>query len=354
MIVSIGMLAWNEEACVGKTIESLFQQSVFSRQLESNPVSEWELVVVPNGCTDQTAAAAERAIQQHRPAFPGLRVSCSVMPLEAAGKSNAWNHYVHSFCRKDASLIVMIDADIEFAHADTLLHSIQAICENPSADVVVDLPLKDIARKPQGTFFDQISLRASKIALEGPPGISGQFYCARAAVLRNIWMPAGLSCEDGFLRAMVVTDLFRSDVDEGRVIRAPHAAHWYETPPDLWGTFRHEVRLVIGTAQNCYLTWDFLRFATDPQGPGAGHLIKGMFQADADWYAKLIHNAVRNRGWWVLPKGMLFRRFFRFRGRSFGEWLKGMPLGLLSFFFDLPVFLVANRSLKKTGGVGYW
>jgi hypothetical protein len=79
-----------------------------------------------------------------------------------------------------------------------------------------------------------------------------------------------------------------------------------------------------------------------------------MFQADADWYAKLIHNAVRNRGWWVLPKGMLFRRFFRFRGRSFGEWLKGMPLGLLSFFFDLPVFLVANRSLKKTGGVGYW
>ena len=63
MIVSIGMLAYNEAAGIGKTISSLLAQSVFREASAAAQVSAWEIVVVPNGCTDDTAQVAEVALR---------------------------------------------------------------------------------------------------------------------------------------------------------------------------------------------------------------------------------------------------------------------------------------------------
>lgn len=351
MLISIGILARNEGATIESAIISLLGQDVFRLPLEGLPNLQWEIVVVPNGCTDDTAERARRVLAERA---PKTNISWSVRELTESGKSNAWNQYVHELSSPHAEVIVMLDADIHFAEQETVGNTLKALLADPEAVVAVDLPLKDAVRKPKKTLLERISLAVSKDAIAGVPGISGQFFCARAKALREIWMPKGLSVEDGFLRAMIVTDAFRSPPNEQRIIRAPDASHFYETLTSLRSIFHHELRLVMGTALNCYLAWDFLLYATDPDGPGAGILILNRVKEDPNWYAKLMANSIRNRGWWVLPRGTLFRRFLRLKEAHGVNVLKRLPIATIGFLVDVPICVVANHKLKSNSAIGYW
>lgn len=353
MLISIGILAWNEEANIGRTLESLFRQDALTGSDESTRGCRWEVVVVPNGCSDQTAVVSSRALREQLAARSDVQISARVEELPEAGKSNAWNRYVHELSDPAAELIVMLDADIEFAQAQTLSNTVRVLLTEPGALAAVDLPLKDAWKKPKKTLLERISIAGSQQAMAGPAALSGQFFCARARVLRLIWMPKGMSVEDGYLNAMIRTECMLSKEDAGRILRAPAASHYYETLTDLRSIFRHELRLVMGTALNCYLMWDFLLFATDPTGPGAGVLLRNLLDKDPLWYERFVANAVRVRGWWVLPRGMLFRRFDGLSKRSRGRVL-GMAVACVGFMLDLPIFLVANRRLKRGRSIGFW
>jgi glycosyltransferase involved in cell wall biosynthesis len=353
MIISIGILAWNEAAVIESTVKSLLEQSTFHGPARDLPDTKWEIVIVPNGCTDDTAARARKALTEH--ATPLQNVTWAVHELDKPGKSNAWNQYVHELSAPDAELIVMLDADIEFGETKTIANTVKALLSDPAAVVAVDLPLKDAVRKPRKTLLERISLAASRAgAAAGSPGVSGQFFCARAEALRAIWMPEGLSVEDGFLRSMIVTNCFRSPPDEARVIRAENASHYYETLTSLSSIFQHELRIVVGTTLNCYLTWDFLLYAVDPLGPGAGVLILNRAAQDPQWYRNLMTNSIRNHGWWVLPRGTLLRRFDGLKHKRGINLLKSLPLATVGLLLDLPVFVVANRKLKGDAAIGYW
>jgi glycosyltransferase involved in cell wall biosynthesis len=347
VIISIGILAWNEAAVIESTVKSLLQQSAFQ-----GPDVKWEIVIVPNGCTDDTAARARKTLTER--ASGVQNVTWAVHELAKPGKSNAWNRYVHELSAPDAELIIMLDADIEFGETTTIANTVKALLSDPAAVVAVDLPLKDAVRKPRKTLLERISLAASRAASAGSPAISGQFFCARAQALRAIWMPEGLSVEDGFLSSMIVTDCFRAPAAEGKIIRAENASHYYETLTSLSSIFQHELRIVIGSALNCYLTWDFLLYAVDPQGPGAGVLILNRATRDPQWYEHLMTNSIRNHGWWVLPRGMLFRRFHGLKYKRGIDRLKSLPLATVGLLLDLPVFVAANRKLKGDGAIGYW
>ena len=354
MIVSIGMLAHNEEGGIETTIRSLLNQSVFRSRAADSGVSRWEIVVVPNGCEDRTAEVATNALEGAIGELQATNIVYSVQSLTQGGKSNAWNHYIHEMLCKDADTIVMVDSDIEFGHEDTIFNCIAELHSNTAAVVVVDTPLKDFVKRSDLSLLERMSARQSQITLEGDAAIAGSFYCARAATLRSVWMPVGLPGEDGFLRGMIVTDFFRSPPDASRVVRAKNATHYYEGLNDLRSIFRHELRMVIGTAINCYLMWDFLSYATDPKGPGAGQLIRHQIEADPHWLRKLIDLQIRNRGLFVLPHGMLLRRFSRLRGLGFGAALKRLPLAVAGFLLDVPVFFMANRMLRRGTGLGFW
>lgn len=354
MLISIGILAWNEEDVIATTLASLLRQSVFHDTDSDLPEIEWEIIVVPNGCSDTTAAISRRILEKLVGQVVGSKITFAVYELEEPGKSNAWNHYIHEFSSRQAELILMIDADIEFGESDTISNTVKSLLQNPGAVVAVDLPLKDIVKKTRKTLLEWISATASRVTTSGSPAISGQFFCARTSALRQIWMPKGLAVEDGFLHSMIVTDCFRSDVDGRKIIRAENATHYYETLTNFKAIFRHEVRIVIGTAVNCYFTWDFLLFATDPTGPGAGVLIRNKIEKDPLWYPIFIENSIRNHGYWVLPRGMLFRRFSSFkhyRGLGLVKWSLVATVG---FLLDIPVFITANSRLKKGCAVGYW
>ena len=355
MLISIGILAYNEADSIERTLSSLFSQTVFANTRNHNDNTSWEVIVVPNGCSDDTSEKAACALKHLTASRVLGNVAWSVREVAESGKSNAWNRFIHEFSSIEAEVIVMMDADIEFGHPETVSNCVSALLSDSHAVVAVDLPLKDAVKKKRKNWIEKFSLAVSRSTLSGSVPIAGSFYCAYADSLREVYMPQGLINEDGFLRAMLVTNCFRGSVDDRKIIRADNASHYYETLTTLKAIFRHELRLKIGTAQNCYLCWDLLHLSTDPCGPGAGVAIRNRIASNANWYRLIIDNAVRNHGWWVLPRGMLFGRFSKLKSNmGLGEFFKGLLVALAAFPFDLVVSLAANRKLKQSAMVGYW
>jgi glycosyltransferase involved in cell wall biosynthesis len=353
MLISIGILARNEATRLEAALVSLFSQTAIM-SVDEIPSVQWEIIVVPNGCTDQTAVVARETLGRLVLAIAGNRISWKVCELRDPGKSSAWNQFTHHLSSSQAELLVLMDADVVFGEPETLTHAVQALLADRTAVVAVARALKDAHLKKTKTLVERVSLAASAQSAFGPTDISGMFYCGWAAPLRDIWMPAGLSVEDGFLYGMILTDCFRKPIDQRKVTLAPNASYYYRTLTSPRAIFRHELRLVIGTTTNCYLMWDLLLFATDPDGPGAGVMIRNLMANDPNWYPALVRNAIRNHGWWVLPRGMLFRRFSKLRPHFSWISVRRLAIAVIGFLFDLPVFLVANSKLKRTDVIGYW
>ena len=352
--VSIGMLAHNEAERIEKAIASLFAQSVFSSREDDALVEHWQFIILPNGCSDNTAEIAASALAELLPKLKSATIKSTIYELKEGGKSNAWNYYIHQLADKHADFLILLDSDIELAHSDTILNCLRTLYNDPTAIVSVDLPLKDFEKKKRLNLLQSISLKTSRIQLKSQAALSGQFYCARALPLRQVWMPDCLSGEDGFLHAMIITDQFRSEPVASRVVRAPDASHYYEGLTTLRSIFRHELRMVIGTALNCYLMWDFLVFATHPAGVGAGKFVRDQLEANPAWYKTLMKNQIRNRGWWVIPTDMTFRRFNSLATLHWSQRLRRIPLALIGTIFDIPIFWLANRKLKNGSAIGFW
>jgi glycosyltransferase involved in cell wall biosynthesis len=128
--ISIGVLAYNESALISRTLGSLLQQSLFA---DDESRFELEIVVVPNGCTDNTASVAHATLQTLIEPFNNPHVGWKVCELVQAGKSNAWNTYVHQLCSVKAKYLFLMDADIEFLEQDTLLSMIALLERAPDA-----------------------------------------------------------------------------------------------------------------------------------------------------------------------------------------------------------------------------
>ena len=358
LLVTIGILAHNEERLLATTLASLFAQSLFAEPLLSGeatiPRLTVEVVVVPNGCTDATAAIAERTLAAAARCGIGYRV----VSLARAGKSAAWNDLIHQIANPATDIFVMMDADIEFATPRTIENSIAHLLASRQAGVVVDQPVNDLVRKPRLNALERVLVRLSSQKAGNQPGVAGSFYCARGATLRAIWMPHGLPVEDGFLAAAIMTRGYREPPDPSRIERASDAAHYYEGLSRVRAILRHEVRLVIGSALNSYLCWDALYFLTDPQGPGAGELIGRLNATTPDWYERMMANAIANRGPWALPRGMVYRavksRFHVLSRLSRSQGLAFFPILLGAFAVDFIVLFTANRQLRRGMGVNHW
>lgn len=354
MLISVGILAHNEAAVIGKTINSLFSQSVFNSVNSPLTAARWQIVVVPNGCSDDTHKCAESALAEAVGKRQTNNVSYKVHSLARPGKSNAWNEFIHVVSDPATDVFVMIDADIEFGHPDTIANSVIRLLKDDHARVVVDLPLKDFTRKSNPTFLERLSALASRINRESQSGIAGSFYCAKAQTLRSVWMPVDISVEDGFLAAMISTDCFRSSPDPSRIVRAENASHYFRGLTSIGEIIRHEVRLVIGTLLNCFLCWDTLLFLTAPKGEGAGSLIRALNEEKPDWYRRMMANQIAARGIWIIPAGMIFRRFSALRKCSWSLRLIRLPYCMIAFAFDLIVFWKANRLLVSGKAIGFW
>ena len=86
MYISIGILAHNESKVIRRMLCSLFAQSIF--QGSDLQIEQVEVVVVPNGCSDDTAELARQTLQDLVPSQQAS-LSWQVRELTTPGTSTA-------------------------------------------------------------------------------------------------------------------------------------------------------------------------------------------------------------------------------------------------------------------------
>lgn len=350
--IALAIFAHNEESAIARMLESLSEQSVFEK-----PTFKLSLHCLPNGCSDRTADVARSVLQKLWPEDLnriGDGVTWQVIEYAEPGKSRTWNRFVHEVLPEDCDYVFFLDGDIWFPQRDTLALVLARAIHDDHAHVVVDVPRKHLEFDRRPGLLGRMSLSATRFTRKTrrQAAIAGSLYCARAAFVRSVWMPEGLSGEDGFLKAMAITDLFTRAPDPERVVCEPSAYHVYLAYTKPLEVFRHEVRLAIGTTLNCYLCWDF--FAKTDLGCDAGEYIRRRNADDPGWYKVFVREEAARRGWWKLPRASLTRQFRGLKTTNGLGMLRLLPGAVLRFLLDVPTLLRANSLIRRGEGVGFW
>jgi glycosyltransferase involved in cell wall biosynthesis len=349
MKLSLGIMAWNESEIIAASLKSLFDQSLLKRLPDWN--ASLEIIIVPNGCKDNTEEVARIALSALAAAYPPEILTWKVVSLEEAGKTNAWNHYIHVVSNPCSDYVILMDADITFLHPDTLVNMVTILEQNPEAIVSTDLPQKHVLFKKHKSILDRISLAIGQMTQAAPGQITGQLYCARGPFIRGIYMPPGLMVDDGFIKFMVCTDLFRKPLDNRRVVRAPNASHVFESYTGVRDVFYNQRRQQIAHTVYTYLR-DYLNSQVGTQN--AAEIIRDNNARNPDWYRALIRQQVEQGGWWVMYPGALTVRFKRLANLPLAQFLLKLPVACVGFLMDAVVLVAANTKLKSGQLKGVW
>ncbi len=358
MKLSIGILAHNESDLIADSLQSLGQQSLLTSLGEKHSV---EIIVVANGCSDNTADLARNTLKQigfiHQ-----TSLSWRVCEVKEAGKSNAWNLFVHQFSAPDADFFCLMDADIKLHNYQTLAKMIEVLVKNPEYWIALDRPIKDIELKENKSWIDKLSVAVSQSSNAGQLYICGQLYCGRAEVLRNIWMPAGLPVEDGFLTQMIISENFtvKNPTFTKRIVRVSEASHIFEAYTNPLELINHEVRVVVGIVVNIFLTYYLQEklcaagsFKGSPELT-AGMLINQMNRENPFWLNDFVRNSLVQEKWWLIPIPLVFRRYRSLKHHSLQKALLRIPIATLAFIVDLSIFIRANSTLHRKVISNYW
>lgn len=357
MHATVSILAHNECHRIESALNHLLQQSVFTQlQGASAPaLTAIDLLVVANGCTDATVNVARNVLAAHPLLQTTSRVTWRIADLDVAGKSNAWNWVVHEGSLPHTDLFAFLDADIEFGHDRSFEQTLQALHNTPSAVAASDVPVKRFDANSRNPFLSFVSKKASKQSSTMYARLCGQFYCAWSHALRDIWMPRGLSGEDGYLALMLVTRGFRKPADQARIVCAHEAFHYYQGLDSLDDIIQHQTRMLLGTYCNKVLCWDTLCHVTDPLGDGAGALVERLNKGKPNWYPEFLSNHVKTLR--RAPIGLAFilnQRFEDFRLLPPWDRIKKTPLRLAGCLLDFLAARRANDLLIRQRAAGYW
>lgn len=345
-VLSIGMLAHNEAGVIHRTIASLARQSVLDPAgWAALGLAAVEVIVVPNGCSDDTAAIAGQALA----ALPA-GVGATVRELAEPGKSNAWNRFVHELARPDATLLALMDADIEFGTDDVLALLVRRLGEAPPRLVATDGAVKDY-RHRRLTLFDRFSRRVSAQQVGGGGGLCGQLYCGQADELRRIWLPAGLPVEDGFIAAMLGTDGFTLPEGRQAVAYVEGARHFYEPVTGPASFIRHEARIIVGSVINAWLFTDLWRAGRHGH---AGDYVRRRNADDPRWVEAVCEAERRRHGRWLVPGDFIWWRLTPLRRLRWPQRLWRAPVALAATLAALPAVWRANAILRRPAASRFW
>lgn len=336
--LSIAFLAHDEADRLPAALADLRAQTVFGGDAGAAPA---EIVVVANGCTDDTAEAARRAFA--RLGFPA-HVRCRVVDLPTPGKTNAWNVFVHELLDPAAEVVCMLDADIRMPQPDLIARALRALGAAPDARVASDVSVKDFGDLPR-----LHPMRLLNLAFERPggggggAGFCGQFYCIRAEFLRRLVLPIGLLSQDGFLRAMILTEGLTRPENMGRIVTPPGAFHLHPAYTRLSQIYRFQKRQAIGTAIYLLIYRELERMPPSLDARMAE--IRRRNAEDPGWVSDLIAERARDPENFV-PRSYVRRMLEtmrRARGLQRLKWLLA-PAGLA---FDAAVARAADAELRR-------
>ncbi len=330
MRVDIGVFAHNEAAGIASMVARLLAQDILHY-----PAFSARVLVLANGCSDDTVRQAQRA---------GLEV----VDLPEGGKSRTWNRFVHDLARADADVLIFVDADIEFCDVAALRRLVQAM---GSRWVINSQPVKDIVARPEGlSAMDKIIAAAGGGLDDWRSAICGQLYAMPAQVARQFHLPIGLPVEDGFLRAMVLTDALTGPEEFSRIGGAEGVFHIYASERSVAALIRHQVRIVIGSAVN------FAGFGALAAVPVAQrHAELARAAGDAGWLRAALRTGLPRWPFGYVPWHFLTKRLAR-AARNPRDLLrpKRLLVTVFGFGFDLVAYLRAQWAMWRGTGVGHW
>lgn len=332
--IDLAVFAHNEAGNIHDVLSMLDQQDIFDQSQFSIRV-----LVLANGCSDDTVAIAKKTIAglSHAQHF-------EVHDITAGGKSRTWNTFVHDLAREDADFLIFCDADIDIPQTDMLRNLAMFVQAEPQRVVASSRPVKDIVHAPE-----TLNLRDKMIAAAGGTldnwrkGVCGQMYILQADVARTFHLPIGLPVEDGFVRAMVLTDVFRKPENLDLIDGDDDIFHVYQSERGIFALIRHQTRIVIGSALNAAV-FDALRASDQPD------LMLQDVAQDPEWLTQVCKEALPRRYGYV-PVHFLTKRLANFRNR---KGLKGKIIVLVGFGFDALVYVIAQIKMARGTGSGYW
>ena len=201
--------------------------------------------------------------------------------------------------------------------------------------------MKRSARTGRMSIAMRLSRGASRMTTAGPSELNGGLYCARGEILRQIWIPSQVLCEDGFIKAMIVTDFFTKPDDLSKIVRAPgdtHCFNAYTRPTDV---VAHEKRLMIGRELNRVL-FDMLWNRSD--GVEAGAFFRWLEEREPRWFDDRVLPRLGARGW---RKGLLLKPLRSSRQVATKAPVYMWPIAVVRLCFNAVVILLAARSIKR-------
>lgn len=332
--VDIGVFAHNEASGIAAMLQGLAAQDFTGLKAR--------ILLLANGCRDQTVTIA-RALD-----LPG--VDLVICDLPEGGKSRSWNRFVHDLSDPQAEVLIFADADIDLPAPDSLRRMVAGLQRDPALYVFNSQPVKDITYRPDGlSRLDRIIAMAGGGLDDWRTAICGQLYAMPAARARAFHLPIGLPVEDGFLRAMVLTDALTAPEDMSR-ISGGNVFHIYASERKMAALIRHQVRIVIGSAVNAAL------FAALRLRPAIERRdILAQAAADPDWISTQLSAQLPRWPYAYVPLHFLTKRTTRILGNWRGlRRPKQIFLLFAGFGFDLSVYILAQIRMARGGGAGYW
>jgi len=351
--LSIGIIAWNEEASIGPMLASLLEQSVIARLAAQN--AGCEIVCVTNGCTDRTAEVAEEAFAQMERKHPNRRaLSGWVKSISEKGKNNAWNRFVHEFSAREARYLCLMDADIILNQPDTLELVLGELERNPHLGCASDCPCKDIAGKESLSLRERLSLAGSDLTETTEGRLNGMLYCLRSGIARNLYLPRDLIAnDDGFLKAAICTDFFRAPIDPSKVVSVRGATHLYKPYLSLSDFLNNQKRQMIGQT-SVHVAIEYLKTLPEADLANLGATLRREETRDPAWLKRLVEaHVARVHVFWQLFPGILSFRWRRLSQMRGIRRLTHFPAAAVGFVVTLVACWRASRFLRR-GVSAYW
>lgn len=339
--LDLALFAHNEAQNIGATITDLGRQTALS-----DPGLDLRVLILSNGSSDGTAEVAQVAID----ALPEpMRGAFVVRDFPEGGKSRTVHRYIHEEARPEADLLGFMDADIRLPEPDTLAKMAAQFAARPKLHAFTSRPVKDVVHDnlPVGGVARVIAAGGDGLT-DYRKSICGQLFMLRGSSARKLALPMGLPVEDGFIRAMTLTDHLTQMGGLDRIDGQDDIFHVYESIRSLPELIRHQTRIVIGSAVNAAL---FARIRREAPTEDAARTLLMEAAVDETWLSRVLREDLPRAPFGYVPFEFLTKRLKRGPGR---RSLKGYVMLILGFGLDLLVWVLASVRMARGVGAGHW